>query len=335
MSGILDFLFEGQPPKSVTTTGQTNTTVPQWMQDYSKGILAKANMEAAMPYQPYQGARIAGFNPAQQQSFGLTAANVGSANPGIEAGLGIAGQLPGQGALTQALSYLPGAAEEFPDAAERYMNPYQENVIKRSADLATRNWDEKINPSIQGQFVRNGVYGSSAHEREANRAGRDVTQNIQDTSNAQLAQGWNDSASIFGADQNRKGQLAQVAGQIGATQSSSGLNNASTLANLGTALHTTNAQDAAAMSEVGGQQEAKTQANLDLAHNDFLEQQGYTKDQIAWLNNLLQGSTGTVGKTTDTSNTGPAAKYQPSGLSQIASIIGAWKGIQGINGEET
>lgn len=326
---FLDFLFDGKPPKAVTTTGEQTTSVPLWMQEYSKGILARANMEAAMPYQPYQGARIASFTPTQRAAFDLTKSNVGSATPGIEAAMGIAGQLPGQGALTQALNYLPGAAEEFPDAASRYLNPYQENVINRSRDLALRTWNEDINPSIEGQFARNGVLGSSAHLRALGKAGRDVTEGLQGQTNAQLAQGWDTSAGIFNQDQNRQGQLAQIAASIGSTQNSVGLNNAKTIADLGIAQHTQGAQDAAALESVGQQEQGQTQKNLDLAYNDFLEQKGYNKDQIAWLNNLLQGSTATAPTVQQTAKTGPADKYQPSTLSQIASIISAWKGIQG------
>lgn len=327
--GVLDFLFEGSPPKSVTTTGTTTSAVPQWMQDYTKGLLAKANAEAAMPYQPYEGARIAGFNPNQNAAFDMTKANIGSANPGIEAAMGVAGNLPGQGALQQAMTYLPSSMEEFPAAASRYLNPYQDAVTNKAKNLALDTWNNEINPSISGQFIRNGVYGSSAHMREANQGAAKILSQIQDSADASLAQGWNTSANIFNQDQARQGQLAQIAGQLGATQGNLGMDQAKLLANLGIQKHAVGAQDAAALAEIGQQQQSQTQKNLDLAYQDFLSQQGYTKDQINWLSNLMQGSTGSVPTTTSKAETGPADKYQPSGLSQIASIISAWKGITG------
>ena len=69
MSGVLDFLFEGKPPASVTTYGQTATDVPKWMSDYTQGLIARANAVAAEEYIPYEGPRIAGFDQDQQQAI--------------------------------------------------------------------------------------------------------------------------------------------------------------------------------------------------------------------------------------------------------------------------
>ena len=49
MGSVTDFLFEGKPPKSVTTYGQTIENVPKWMSDYTQGLIARANAAAAEP----------------------------------------------------------------------------------------------------------------------------------------------------------------------------------------------------------------------------------------------------------------------------------------------
>ena len=64
MASLTDFLFEGRPPKSVTTYGQTIKDVPKWLSDYTQGLIARANQAAAEPYIPYGGPRIAPFTPA-------------------------------------------------------------------------------------------------------------------------------------------------------------------------------------------------------------------------------------------------------------------------------
>ena len=66
MSSITDFLFQGRPPQSVTTYGQTVENIPKWMSDYTQGLIARANAAAAEPYIPYGGPRIAGFSPEEQ-----------------------------------------------------------------------------------------------------------------------------------------------------------------------------------------------------------------------------------------------------------------------------
>ena len=70
--GMLDFLFQGSPPASVTTYGETTSNVPTWYSDYTQGLISKANAIAAEPYQPYNQARIAGFDPLQMQAYNQT-----------------------------------------------------------------------------------------------------------------------------------------------------------------------------------------------------------------------------------------------------------------------
>lgn len=328
--GVLDFLFEGSPPPPSTTT--STTALPAWMQEYTTQLLSRANQEAASGYQSYGGARIAGFTPTQMAAFDMARGNVGSAQPGLNAAMQIGQNLPGQGALQQAMSYLPGAMEDFPDAADRYMNPYTENVTNRARDLALRSWEEDIQPGLEGQFVRSGNFGSSAHARALGQAARDVTQNIQDTAGASLAQGWNDSANIFGADQSRRGTLASIAGQLGATQGNLGISQAGLLGDLAQTLQRTNANDAATLESIGSQEQQLGQRNLDLAYGDFESQRDYNRDQINWLQNLLTGTAPNVPQSTV--ETGPAGSYQPSGLAQIAAMINAWRGMGGGGDEE-
>ena len=78
---VLDFLFEGKPPASVTTYGSSTESLPQWLSDYTQGLIAKANAIGAEPYQGYPGARIASFTPDQLGSFQKTRDLVGAADP--------------------------------------------------------------------------------------------------------------------------------------------------------------------------------------------------------------------------------------------------------------
>jgi hypothetical protein len=250
--------------------------------------------------------------------------------PGINQAKQIVGGMPGQSTLQQAVNYLPGSNQEYTgENVDKYMNPYVDNVINRSRDLALRTYNEDFKPGLEGQFVRaGGGYGSSAHLREANRGQRDILQNIQDTSNAQLADAYGTGANIFNQDQSRAGTLAQIAGSLGQTQAGTGLDQAKMLADLGMTEHQLGSQDAATLETIGDKEQGQTQANLDLAYKDFLEQQGFNKQQLAWLQDLAAGSTAGMPNTVAKSETGPADKYQPSGLSQLASIIGMWKGIE-------
>lgn len=258
--GVLDFLFEGQPPKSVTTYGQTVESMPKWYSDYTQGLIARSNAIAAEPYQPYGGPRIAGFSPDQTSAFDMTRQNVGSYLPGMDlaqeytsrganasplaqASPYFSGAMettqgaiaPGTGAMTAAAPYLSSANRTFPGAVEEYMSPYSEHVIDRAGTLARRQMEENIMPSLEGKFVRGGQYGSSAHMQEADRAARDLSEGLHEQSLAQLDKGYGQAGQLFGADMSRMGALGQLAGQLTGADTASRLQAGQQMGALGAA----------------------------------------------------------------------------------------------------
>jgi hypothetical protein len=113
--GALDFLFQGSPPTSVTTYGESTTNVPTWYSDYTQGLISRANSIAAEPYQPYSQARIAGFDPAQTSAYNQTLGLQGQYQPMLDASKN-AIYNAGAGSST-------GAAQPYINKALTY-NPY-------------------------------------------------------------------------------------------------------------------------------------------------------------------------------------------------------------------
>jgi hypothetical protein len=105
--GVLDFLFQGKPPESVTTYGETTSNVPTWYSDYTQGLISKANAIAAEPYQPYTQARIAGFDQLQNQAYNNTQNLAGTYQPMMN--------------QSRAAIYNAGAGSSL-DAAQPYIN---------------------------------------------------------------------------------------------------------------------------------------------------------------------------------------------------------------------
>ena len=109
-----DFLFQGSPPPSVTTYGETTTNVPAWYNDYTQGLISRANAIAAEPYQAYGQQRIAGLDPAQEAAYNKT--------------LGLESQY--SPLLGQAQQNIQGSAGSSLDASQPYLdtalsyNPY-------------------------------------------------------------------------------------------------------------------------------------------------------------------------------------------------------------------
>ncbi len=332
--GVLDFLFEGRPPASVTTYGQSVQNVPSWLSDYTQGLISRANTVAAEPYQAYQGPRVAGFSPLQTQAQNMAQTNVGQWSPYTDAAKsGYQGVLNGPGGLSQASPYLQAGTSSYTDQVDKYMNPYVENVIDRSTDLAQRKLQEQLMPAINSNFIKAGAYGSAGQQRATGQALRDVTGELQSQSRAALSDAYNQGAQLQGTEAMRQLQAGQMAGSLYGQDMSTRMQASQGLGGLGQMIQSLRGSDTAGLAAAGADQQNQTQRNLDLAYSDFLQQRDYPKSQTDWMSNIIRGMP-SMGGTTDTSSTGPANTYQPSPISQLASLYGLYQGVKDLWGNK-
>ena len=338
--GVTDFLFEGKPPKSVTTYGQTIKDVPKWMSDYTQGLIARANVAAAEPYIPYGGPRIAPFTPTQQAAFGMAGEAAGAYQPFLEgATAGTTDVLMGPTPLQQASPYLYEGTADFPSQVEQYINPYLEHVLGRQEDLATRTLEEKFLPRLQRTFAGAGQYGSrggfGSMEDIGVRGVRDIQENLEKQRLATLGTAYGQAADIQARDQARMMQAAGLAGQLGLGGGELGLRGAAQLGALGEAAQQLGLRGAAAMEAIGQQEQALGQQSLDLAYKDFLEQRDLPFARTRYMSEILRGlPPSAVPTAATTTERGPAQVYQPSGLAQIAGAYGTYRGLTGARGGE-
>lgn len=287
MAGVTDFLFNGSPPPAVTTTSSSTTSLPQWWQDYAQGILSKANQLAATPYTPYPGPRQAPFSADQAQSFDLTKQNVGSYKPYYQAG---------QGALQQAAT--PFNQSTF----NQFLSPYIGGVVDRIAQLGGRNLAENLLPAVNETFIGSGQFGGSRNAEFTRRALRDTNESILGQQ-AYALQGAQDAAMQgYNTAMNRTGQAGQALGTLGTAAQQAGI------------------MDAAALNAAGQQQQQQTQGSLDLAYQDFLNQQNWPFNML----NFMKGSLSGINAPTSTTSVGqaPLAGSQ-YGSSPLATLGGA------------
>jgi hypothetical protein len=335
-----DFLFEGKAPPSVNTYGSSTSSIPQWMSDYNQGLISRANRVAAEPYQAYGGPRVAGFTADTQNAFNLTRQAANSYQGPLSQALGLTQDAVGEGSggLSTAQPYMDSASQSFPGHAQQYMDPYIGNVIDRAKLEANRNFNENMMPTLENKFTASGQYGSSAHQREANRGARDLTEGLNSQAAAQLSGAYQNAGQMFGQDQGRQLGLAQVAGQLGNQQQTNQLQGAAQLGILGGAQQQLGLTGASALDTIGQEQQGLNQRNLDLAHQDFLKQTQHPRESVDWLSSVIRGMPAPV--STTSTGTGPANVYQPSPLSQlgsfgtgIAGLIELFKKSKGEAGE--
>ena len=331
--GVLDFLFQGSPPPAVTTYGSTVSGIPQFMSDYTLGLLNRANAVAAEPYQAYTQPRLADFTPEQTRAFDLTGKSVGQFNAPIQTGIGMTqGAVANNNASAAANPYFTEANTTVPNVIQNYMNPYTNDVVNRIGELGARNLKEQLMPAVGANFIRSGQYGSTGQQNAVGKALRDTQESVLAAQNQALNTGYGQAMTAAQADLARQAGLGQAAGNMASQTARDQLAAAGqlgTLANLG---QTVNLKDLAALEAVGQTQQQLDQKNYDLAYQDFLEQRAYPAQQLSMLNSLVRGLP--YSTTTNTANNGPASTYQASPLSQIAGAASLYNALSGLGKAE-
>lgn len=346
---VTDFLFQGKAPPSVNTYGTTTANIPQWLSDYTQGLLARGNAVAAEPYQAYTQPRIADFSADQNAAFQATRGAQGAFMPTINQGIGAIGQAtqtsgaqaaaPTLGRATGmtpsagAMPLLTSAAQTAPGVVGQYMNPYQDAVVNRVGDLAARQLREKLMPEVSDTFVRAGQFGSSRMQEATGRALRDVQESALAAQGDLMNKGYQGALTAAQEDMRRQGQIGQTIGNLGLQEQQNlgqlgqvqgNLQNAANqnlisagqqLGGLGRLGQQVGYTDTAALEAIGQQQQGLAQRNLDTAYQDFLRQTNYPREQLGFMSNLVRGQP--YSQTTNTTANAPASNYQPSGLAQI------------------
>jgi hypothetical protein len=115
---LSDFLTEGAqiPEGSAITSVTKQTVLPDWYTSYATNMLSGQQAISNQPYTTYQGPRIAGFTPTQQQGFGMTQAAAGSYQNPLNTAIGAATTAAGTKALPSAQPYFDAASSLNPSA---------------------------------------------------------------------------------------------------------------------------------------------------------------------------------------------------------------------------
>ncbi len=281
----------------------TQVVLPQWYTNYAQNLLGRALAASEEPYKKYTTfdasgkevpiARIAGFQPEQEQAFSRYKSSMGSYQPYV----------------TSAARGLEQGTQSFtaPGVAQQYMNPYIQNVVSGIGSSAARNLAENILPQINRTFVGGGTFGGSRSRDFMNRAVRDTQAAALAEQNKALTAGYDTAANLYGTEQNRRITAAPY------------------MAAIGEQLQGQQMREAAGLEQIGAQRQQLAQQSADLAYQDFLAQREYPFTQLQKVASIGGTPSGT-GSTTTQSSPGPST------AGQIAGILGSAAGIIGATG---
>jgi hypothetical protein len=253
----------------------TQTSIPEYARPYVENMLGKTEALTDIsknPYQAYQGQRIAGFAPMQQQSF----ENIQNMQtPGqFQTGTQMAG-IAGLGGLGAQRQYQNMATN--PNAVGAYMSPFMQNVVDVQKQEAVRDYGKKqVGQNLSA--ARQGTYGGARQLLASTEANRNLQNQL-----AQIqAQG-----SQAAYDQAQKN--LQYGADLGIRGLGVGLQGATTLGQLGSAQQQSAENIAKMQQAAGATQQAQDQRILEQQYSDFQAQRAYPYQQLGFMSDALRG----------------------------------------------
>jgi len=332
-----------------TTSTVTQQNIPEEFQPYFERMLIRGEAASQEPYTPYGGQRLAGQTGdtlASQQMVRDIATNP-------QPGLGLATGMTASNALAaQGMTGRPGAqfsefsfspAEQFTgDAVAQYMNPYMQNVV----DIQRREAGTDFQVAQQARnagAIQAGAFGGSRQGVQEAMGERDLLARTGRIQAEGLSNAYTDAQRMFEADRGARFATQQAqAGELGRVQAgraeegiardrfgldalaqSSGM--AEQLAGLSEQARTGDIQAAQLLEVMGRSNEARSQAGLDIAHQDFLRQQSYPMEQLQQFSAMINGlPVQPAGSTTTQTPYNPVQQALGMGIS----ALGLYRGLQ-------
>ena len=254
--------------------------------------------------------QIAGMDPLRSSAIGLGEQLSGSYQPFIE---GAKEQdLAAQQALTSGLGFLQPSQENI----DKFMNPYQQNVIDSAMTQLDRQADIR-RAGADAQAIQSGAFGGSRQGVQRAETERNLQNTKADTLARLLSSG-------FGQAQKASQEAGRLSGGIG--QAFGTL--AGTTSDIGRLQQALGQADVSQLSQLGAMRQAQQQAGLDATRQNQMQsaQEPYTRLQLG--QNLLQGMPSASIPSTFTQATTPSANPFLQGigayttLSQIAPFGG-------------
>jgi len=277
-------------PAQPTSQTVEQVTIPKYLEPYVTDVASRAQAISNRPYVPYQGQRIAGFDPYQTQAM-----------------QGIAGlQRPEEFDLARGMMMDPGKFTR--EEADFYMSPY-ESLVSDVAARKMREESQRQQMATNLSAAKQGTYGGGRQAVLEGMRGRDLMTGIGDLYAQQRQAAFEQAQQQFERDRQARMQAGQG------------------LAGLGTTRQGADIERLGALATAGGQRQGLEQLRLDTAYQDFLRQRDYPMEQLGFYSNIVRGLPQQMGSTTLTYAPTPSMASQIAGLG-IAGL-GAYNAYRG------
>lgn len=267
---------------------------------YFTDAMAKAKSATSNTYTPYQGPRLADFSGETNQAFDMIGSQAAAGTPGIDAAMSTAGGIA---------NYTAKGIPEMDYAA--YANPFVTNVLDVQKKRLNQSFEEQ-QAGRDAAAVQAGAFGGNRRFVQDSLAQRDMNDQLQGIEATGLASAFDRATGLFQADEENR--------RLGAGLGLEGARTQGALAQTGQDMKLGLAE---ALSGVGAKKQQRTQAGLDLAYKDFVQQRDYPQQQAALYAQLLSG----VPVTPQSSETKVTTEPAPDFLSQLLGLAVGGAGV--------
>ena len=267
-------------PAAPTEQTVVQSNLPKYFEPYAIDMIKRAETESKRDYTPYTGERLA---DESADLLGSRAKVRDIAASGI-AGLGDAqsGTVAGMNRALQGLGFQAGEFDS--EAAQKYMSPYMQNVVDVQKEAAIRD-AMRANAGRAAQAVQAGAFGGSRAAVQDALAGEALTRQLGEIQASGQQQAFENAQQQFERDRAAR----ESAERLGLSAGESLSAQSAQLAQLGDLARKGDVQAAEMLEKIGKDQQAREQARLDLAYEDFVRQRDYPRESLTFLSSILRG----------------------------------------------
>ena len=316
----------------------STTTSAKWpdeLDPYITDILERAKTLSETGYEPYSGERIADFTEDQQNimdqilSYGGQQGTIDDAMGTFYTTDPTTGEKTLDPYNFQASNV--GAKQWTDDGVQdSYMNPYTDQVVdkfRRSAEEDMLNYRQKNMANAVGR----GAFGSSREAANTAIGDQKYLDRLAGKEADLFYKGYGQAANIFAKDADRSQNADRFNAGFGLEADKlnvlSEMNRAGALESLANTGQSLYSDEMALKGGVADAQQQMNQANLDLAYEDFQNQQQYPYGQLDFYQGMVRGATPTTPFGTTTMQ-----QQQPSFLQRLAGMGINALGLYGSGG---
>ena len=272
---------------ATSPTGQNFSSPSEWYDQYLADLTALGGTLAQEEYVPYEGPRVAEWTPDQQQAFSRIRDSMDMWRPYVDPALD--SLYAGQGGLSEMANMVRGAATfDRPTFENTYLDIYMDparQMQDAARSIGARNFENTTLKQLNDVFTGSGQFGSGRHQILGADAAAQAQAQIEEAAASIGMQGTQNAMSDYYKWAQQGLQGASQMGNYAANQARIGTD----LMNFGLGTQQAALADAAAIGNIGQQQQTMNQQNMNLAYQDFLEQQNYPWQQLDKWSALTRG----------------------------------------------